>query len=191
MQAVRSKPLTRRAAPKRGIDPAERRRALDGGQSDGLGCLAAVCERQPRGQLTGRLLWRLAVEGHHGGRHASGPAELRAPAIGDRRYLDLVRTPADSFFEMMNGHLGDAGREVRSAGDFTRLSRAIKRNRSRRRRPQPPVRTIIQRSGQRKICGVRLSTRFALTMHRLCTEGIQKNTRGGSLQKVKCEFGPE
>jgi hypothetical protein len=66
--------------------------------------VAAMRERQPRGQLAGRLLWGLAVKGHHGGGHARLSQELGAPPIADGRNFDLVRPPTDVFFEMVNDH---------------------------------------------------------------------------------------
>ena len=62
-------------------------------------------ERQPGSQLLDRLLRGLAVEGHHRGRHAGLPAKLGTPPVADGHHLDLVRTPANGFFEMLNGHL--------------------------------------------------------------------------------------
>jgi hypothetical protein len=62
-------------------------------------------ERQPCGQLAGRLLWGLAVKGHHRGGDARRPAKLGAPPVADGRHLYLVRTPADRFFEVVNGQL--------------------------------------------------------------------------------------
>jgi len=62
-------------------------------------------ERQPGGQLSGRLFWRLAVKGHHCGGHARSASELRTPPVADGHHFDLVRTPADVFFEMVNVHL--------------------------------------------------------------------------------------
>src|SRR5688500_5750564 len=62
-------------------------------------------ERQPRGQLAGRLLWGLAVEGHHRGRHARLSCQLSTPTVTDGRYVDLVRTSAYRFFETVNDHL--------------------------------------------------------------------------------------
>jgi len=88
MQAVRSKPS---------------KRALVGGRCHRLG--AAVRERQPGSQLLDRLLGRLAVEGHHGGLHARVPSKLGTPPVADGHHFDLVRTPANGLFEMLNGHL--------------------------------------------------------------------------------------
>jgi hypothetical protein len=70
-----------------------------------LGYVAAMRERQPRGQLAGRLLRRLAVEGHHRGGHPGFPRQLSAPPVADGRHVDLVRTPTYSFFEVVNDHL--------------------------------------------------------------------------------------
>ena len=98
MQAVRSKPP----------GPASVGRC-----GDGLGCLAAMRKRQPGRQLPCRLLRGLAVEGHHGGRHARVSAKLGTPPVADRHHFDLVRTPADSFFEMVNNHLS-GGSTLRS-----------------------------------------------------------------------------
>ena len=114
MQAVRSKPPTP---------------ALVGGRRNRLRHLAAIRERQPGSQLLRRLLWGPAVEGHHGGRHARVPAKLGTPPVADGHHFDLVRTPADSFFEMVNDHLSGGptlrsgttvilrGRHVRSSED--------------------------------------------------------------------------
>jgi hypothetical protein len=74
-------------------------------------------ERQPRGQLTGRLLWGLAVKGHHGGGHARLPQQLGAPPIADGRDFDLVRAPADVLFEVVNDHLsGGLTEQTRVSG---------------------------------------------------------------------------
>jgi hypothetical protein len=90
MQAVRSKVS---------------RPALVGGGCNRLGYVAAMRERQPRGQLPGRLLWGLAVEGHHRGGHPGFPRQLGAPPVADGRHVDLVRTPTYRFFEVVNDHL--------------------------------------------------------------------------------------
>ena len=81
------------------------RPALVGGRCNRLGYLAAMRKRQPRGQLAGRLLWGLAVEGHHRGGHPGFPRQLSAPPVADRRHVDLVRTPTYRFFEVVNDHL--------------------------------------------------------------------------------------
>ncbi len=67
--------------------------------------MATIRERQPRGQLPGRLLRSRAVEGHHGGRHAGFPCKLSTPPVADGRHLDVVRTPTNGFFEMFDDHL--------------------------------------------------------------------------------------
>ena len=114
MQAVRSNP----SGP-----------ASVGGCGERLGRLAAMRKRQPGSQAAGRFLGGLAVEGHHGGRHARVSPELGTPPVADGHHLDLVRTPADSFFEMVNDHLYGGptfrpgtsvilrGRHVRSSED--------------------------------------------------------------------------
>ena len=164
--------------------------ALGGGRR--LGRLATVCERQPGGQLMRSFFRGRPVERHHRRGYPSRAAELGTPAIADGRYLDVVRTPTDSFFEMMNDHVGDVtGREASNEGDFTRLSRGIKRNRSRRRRPQPRLGVILRRSHRRKISGVRLSTRFSRAMHRFSTAAASKTSRVAPLAKVECLFGLE
>jgi hypothetical protein len=81
------------------------RPALVGRRSNRLGYLAAMRERQPRGQLVGRLLWGLAIEGHHRGGHARLPGQLSTPTVTDRHHFDVVRTPAYVLFEMFNDHL--------------------------------------------------------------------------------------
>jgi hypothetical protein len=151
-----------------------------------------VGERQPRGQLVGGFFRGLAVERHHRRGYASCAAELGTPTVADGRYLNVVRTPTDSFFEMMNDHVGDVtGCDARNEGDFTRLSRGIKRNRSRRRRPQPRLGVILRRSHRRKISGVRLSTRFSRAMHRFSTTAASKTSRTAPFAKVECLFGLE
>jgi hypothetical protein len=90
MQAVRSKPSTP---------------ALVGRGRDRLRGMAPMRERQPGSQLLDGLLRGLAVEGHHGGWHAGVPAKLGTPPVADGHHLDLVRTPGNRFFEMLNGHL--------------------------------------------------------------------------------------
>jgi len=75
------------------------------GRCHRLGDVAAMRERQPRSQLPGRLLRRLAVEGHHRGGHPGFPRQLSAPPVADGRHVDLVRTPTYSFFEVVNDHL--------------------------------------------------------------------------------------
>ena len=97
MQAVRSKPS---------------RPALVG-RRERLSGVAAMRERQPGSQLLDRLLRGLAVEGHHGGLHSRLPLKLGTPPVADGHHFDLVRTPADSFFEMVNDHLS-GGSTLRS-----------------------------------------------------------------------------
>jgi hypothetical protein len=71
----------------------------------GGGCEAPVGQRQPLGQLARGLVGRRAVKRHHRGRHSRAAAQLRPPPVTDGRHFDLVRTPADSFFEAMNDHV--------------------------------------------------------------------------------------
>jgi hypothetical protein len=80
------------------------RPALAGRRCNRLG-YAAMRERQPGGQLAGRLLRRLAVEGHHRGGHPGFPCQLGAPPVADGRHVDMVRTPTYSFFKVVNDHL--------------------------------------------------------------------------------------
>ena len=61
-------------------------------------------ECQPLGELARRFIGGLSVERHHRGRHARQPAELGTPSLADARDLDLVRAPADDFFESMHRH---------------------------------------------------------------------------------------
>jgi len=164
------------------------RPALVGRRSNRLGYVAAMRERQPRGQLAGRLLWGLAVEGHHRSRHAGLPGQLGAPAIAHRRHFDVVRTPTNGFFEMFNDHLSGGPTEcvevrrlssdrldsVRSAGDFTPSSPPIKRREPRRRRPHQWFGSIVGGSRQRKMCVSRLPTRFSRVIHRFSTVGPGK-----------------
>ena len=127
--------------------------------------LAAMSQGQPCGELTRGSFGRGPVERHHGRRHSWQAAQLGAPSVAHRRHLDVVRTAGDRFFEMMNGHSWGSKRVV----DFTQASHAIKRNGSRRHRPQVVGRTIIGRSRRRKICVVRFSTGYSRSIHRFST----------------------
>jgi hypothetical protein len=62
-------------------------------------------QRQPIRQLPCRLVRRRPVKRHHGGWHAGQSLKLRAPAVADGRYFDVVRAPANSLFECMNDHV--------------------------------------------------------------------------------------
>ena len=62
-------------------------------------------QREPLGQLLRRLIRSMSVEGHHRGRNARRPQELRAPSVADGHDLDEVRAPADGLFEAMDGHV--------------------------------------------------------------------------------------
>jgi len=128
-------------------------------------CLTSMGQSQPGCQLPGRFFGSRPVERHHGRRHPRQAAQLGAPAVADRRHLDLVRTACDRLFEMMNGHNWGRNEGV----DFTQASHAIKRNGSRRDRPQVAGRTIIGRSRRRKKCNVRFSTGFSRFIHRFST----------------------
>jgi hypothetical protein len=64
-----------------------------------------MSQRKPLGQLSRRFVRRLPIEGHHRRRHAGPSPQLRAPSVADGRDLDLVRTPANDFFESMNDHV--------------------------------------------------------------------------------------
>ena len=165
------------------------RPALVGRRCNRLGYVAAMRERQPRGQLVGRLLWGLAVEGHHCGRHAWLPGQLSTPTVADRRHVDEVRTPTYRFFKVVNDHLSggptdlygsvrlgpDTHQSVRSAGDFTRSSRPIKRREARRGHPQPRLAPIVSRSRQRNFFVIRFPTRFSRAIHRFSTAGLRED----------------
>ena len=90
-----------------------------------------VRQCQPLRQQPRRLVWRLTVERHHGGRHARSAAQLRAPPVAHGCHLDDVRPPASGFFESMNGHVlccpGGEGSD-----DSTLRRAAIKRSGTRR-----------------------------------------------------------
>jgi hypothetical protein len=91
--------------------------ALVGRRCNRLGLVAAMRERQPRRQLAGRLLWGLAVKGHHRRGHSGFSGQLGTPAVADRRHLDVVRTPTNGLFEMFDDHLsGDLTECVESDG---------------------------------------------------------------------------
>lgn len=162
--------------------------ALVGRRRNRLSLLAAMREREPRGQLAGRLLWGLAIEGHHRRWHPRLPRQLGTPPVADRRDLDLVRTPAYGFFEMMNDH-GCGGLTVangtsgwdrtltigQGAGDFTRSSRAIKRREARRRRPH----TAIGRSSGDPAKEKRALSGSAQVIHMPSTGFPQRRLRPG------------
>ena len=76
--------------------------ALGGRRCNRLGYLAAMRERQPGGQLAGRLLRGLAVEGHHRRRHTRFSRQLGTPPVADGRNVDFVRTPTYRFFEVVD-----------------------------------------------------------------------------------------
>lgn len=167
------------------------RPALVGRRCNRLGYVAAMRERQPRGQLAGRLLWGLAVEGHHRSGHARLPGQLSTPAVTDRRHVDLVQTPTYRFFEMVNDHLSggptdldgnvrlgpDTRQSVRSAGDFTRSSRPIKRREARRHHPQGGLAPIPSRSRQRNFFVIRLPTRYSRAIHSFSTAVLREDRR--------------
>ena len=167
---------------------------------DRLGDVAAMRERQPRGQLAGRLLRSLAVEGHHRGGHPGFPRQLGAPPVAHGRHVDLVRTPTYSFFEVVNDHLSGGPTDYagmsgwdqtltnQSGGrDFTPSSRPIKRREARRRCPQSGFAPIVARSRQRKICVIRLPTRFTRVIHRFSTAGLGAvNKLRASVRHVEC-----
>jgi hypothetical protein len=67
---------------------------------------------EPLGQLSRRFVWRLPIEGHHRRRHAGPSPQLRAPSVADERDLDLVRAPANDFFESMNDHVVLSAKKV-------------------------------------------------------------------------------
>lgn len=178
------------------------RPALVGRRCNRLGYVAAMRERQPRGQLAGRLFWGLAVEGHHCGRHAGLPGQLGTPTVADGRYLDVVRTPTNRFFEMFNVHLSGDPTEcvevrrlssdrldsVRSADDFTPSSSPIKRREARSRRPQWVFGSIVGGSGERKICVSRLPTRFSRVINRFSTaEAGEPWQYPAGARNVECE----
>ena len=64
-----------------------------------------VCDLEPLRELAGSFVRRLAVEGHHRGRHSWQPAELGTPSTADGRNLDLVGTTTYGLFEAMYGHV--------------------------------------------------------------------------------------
>lgn len=68
------------------------------------GGLPPVRQGEPVRQLARRFVWRLSVERHHRRRDARDAAQLGAPPVADGCYLDVVRAPADGFFETMHGH---------------------------------------------------------------------------------------
>jgi len=99
--------------------------------------LPAMREREPVGELLRGFVRGLPVERHHGGRHARGAKELRAPAVADGRHLDQVWAPANGLFEAMCNQ--GAIRRCLSGGtgvDLTRHAVQIKRKATRRERAQ-------------------------------------------------------
>ena len=83
---------------------------------------AAVRKGEPLRQLPCGFVRRLTVERHHRRRHSRQPAKLRAPPVADRRDFDLIRTPADEFFESMHRHVAVSAGGVGSRGWILRRS---------------------------------------------------------------------
>src|SRR5690349_23566602 len=69
--------------------------------------------------------------------------------------------------------------------DFTQPSQLIKRNGSRRHRPQGVESTIIGRSRKRKICSVRFSTGFTRTIHRFSTAPFETGVAAGLKSRMQ------
>jgi hypothetical protein len=67
--------------------------------------MAPVRQCEPLRELASRFIGRPAVKRHHGCGHPRRTPELCAPPVADGRHLDLVRTPANGFFEAMNCHV--------------------------------------------------------------------------------------
>jgi len=127
----------------------------------------AIGERQPVGEMFGRLVWRHAVERHHGGRNSWLPGKLGAPAVADGHYLDRIRAACDGLFESMNGH--DVMLWMERTADLTPRARRIKRSATRRVVHIAIWRPLLGGHCQRKISCDGFSTAFPRCMHRICT----------------------
>ena len=109
---------------------------------DRCGRESLVREGQPLHQQPRCFIWRLTVERHHRRGHTGPAAQLRAPPVADVRDLDLVRTPADGFFESVHGHVLCCPGGVGASDDSTLRGGAIKRSRTRRAPPPREARQI-------------------------------------------------
>src|SRR5690348_14810284 len=76
----------------------------NGGGDSGLES-SPVGDLEPVREMLGSVARGLTIERHHRCRHAGSAPQLRAPAIPNRRDFNLVRTPANGFFEAMNVHV--------------------------------------------------------------------------------------
>lgn len=137
-----------------------------------------VRQRQPLGQQTGRFIGRLAVKGHHRGRHAWAALQLRPPPVADGRDLDVVCAPANGLFKMMNDHVCDirfrglgaatilfAGPAQSSEATHEGCIHSVMRDRSLASRAEINF-------------PVRFSTAFAPVIHRISTQGHGKQVFG-------------
>src|SRR5688572_26443005 len=124
--------------------------------------------------------------------HANGYSRA-SRLFGTDARLSFLRNGERSFVWGLdrlrgNARLGpDTHQSVRSAGDFTRSSRPIKRRKARRPRPQPGLASIVGRSRQRNFFVIRLPTRFSRVIHRFSTDGLaaDRKIRAGA-PKVEC-----
>ncbi len=66
---------------------------------------APVGDFEPVRELVRGGIGRLTIERHHCRRQARHAPQLRTPPVTHGRDFDLVRTPADGFFEAMNVHV--------------------------------------------------------------------------------------
>ncbi|HEY3057641.1 MAG TPA: hypothetical protein VGL99_01565, partial [Chloroflexota bacterium] len=132
-------------------------------------------QRQPAQELAGGFIRRLPVKGHHSGGHPGAAPQLRSPPVADGRHLDLVRTPANGFFEVMNDHVCvvrmGSGAATIIAAAARRSSEATREGRvhSRKRRG------LFARGAEINFA-VRFSTAFARVIHSFSTPSIPYNT---------------
>ena len=157
--------------------------------------------QQPRGIVGG-----LAIERHHGGGNTGHAAQLGAPAVANRRHLDVIRAPADGLVKTMHSHVSGTSFPNRShrgcaripiafAGlrdypqstcrrprgnpwgggglNSTQPPGAIKRRRSRRKRPQPIAALLHEGLLINIFLGGGFSTGFARGMHRISTSAVE------------------
>jgi hypothetical protein len=124
---------------------------------------------QPLRKLVSRGVGRLTVKRHHRRRQAGHAPQLRTPPISYGRDFNLVRTPANGFFEAMNVHVFGCPCEVRSGVDSTRRGGSIKRSGSRRRGVQRRIERSAPIDATEKIFISRISTGFAPIIDRFST----------------------
>ena len=77
-------------------------------------------QRQPFRELSGCLIGRAAVEGHHGRRDSRDAGKLSSPPVADGDDFDFVRTSSDGFLKVMHHCCECEGRRDENATEILR-----------------------------------------------------------------------